>query len=80
MYGDRADLGLFSEGLRSQTAFVLSATARSGVGKAGTTAADPGTGRGRETEEEGCVEAEQKLLCLCSELLSPSGTDFFSAT
>lgn len=44
MRGDRADQGLFSEGLRSQTASVLTAAAPSGAGRARTTAADPGTG------------------------------------
>lgn len=68
MRGDRADQGLFSEGLRSQTASVLTATAPSGAGRACTTAADRGPGVGGKQKRRGHEEAGLQLLCLCSKL------------
>lgn len=84
MHGDKAGQGLFSEGLRSQTAFVLSAAARHGAGKAGTTATDPGSVGGKQKRR-----GMRKPSCCCSAaapssqgslILCSSGTDFFSAT
>lgn len=76
-------LWLFSEELRSQTAFAVSATAPSRAGRAGTSATDPGTGVGGKQKSRG----GRKLSCSCfasvpssqgSLILSPSSTDFFS--